>query len=99
MRFGHIKELDKFNPKNRDMLLKSVQHLSGIFTRNANQLKSVGISVEGQVRELESQYGIKTRANTLSELKRGLRYKCGYLLLYAIKDYWDKRGFYFSLDE
>lgn len=93
---GYLKEISEY--KGQDMLLRSSVFLSSFFVRNAEQLKLIGVSANEQMRDIYSMYGLKVSANTISELRTGKKYKCGFLLLFAIKDYWHKKGIYFSIE-
>ncbi len=95
---GHIKEIDKFKPLDREMCLYSSISLSNVFIRNAEQCKKIGITVKDQIKEIYNIYGMKISVEVFSMLKNGRRYKCGLLLLMTIKHYWKMKGFDFKIE-
>lgn len=93
MATGRIKDIGEFHTGQMHVIQsQAIPMLSNFFTRNAQELKKIKKTLKQQSRELEQMYGLKVSCNVLTELKKGKRYKTGWLLIMSLKDYWLRNG-------
>ncbi len=96
--YGRINEISQYPLNSQAMLKMSCYVVTEAFKRNYELLRIVNKSVNEQRKEIESIYGLRVNAGTMSEFKNGKRFKCGLLLLMAIKHYWLVKGYDFRID-
>jgi len=97
---GHIIEIGNYHKGQKELITTmSVPMLSSFFGRNHVELKRINRTITQQLRDLHDMYGIKVSANVFADLKNGRRYKTGWLLIMAIKDYWLKQGVHIYIEE